>query len=616
MSFPRLAPGDARNLPLVVLAGFGEHEAAEIRALLAEDCRVATARPPRGEATAVLCLGAQLSPIEARHWIAEAGAGPLVVLTAAGPDPAMFQDLIDVDRLFYLSPGVPPPGDLAVLVHAALDRLRAAPAEEPPSPALLQALRTARRVAAQQDLATAGELLRLAAEVPVEADRVYCLLYDPADEVLWSHTSGFPAEERRESSAVGLVSFVARTGRALRVERADEDPRFDRDADDPHGEGHGSLLAVPVREPGAPVLAVLVAVRDSGPFSAQDEDALAVLASTVAPPLAQIARAAKLEAAGGSAPRAHATNAFREEALRHHAAGARDGDWLRLSPRWMNATFWLLSGLAAAFLLFAALSTIDERSSGPAVVRLTGRTEVTANQPGVVTAVGVRPGDRVAAGQILVRFQSAREAAELARIEREWELQLVERLRDLSAGAPAQALIALRAQRDLARARLEERVVRAPRAGIVRDVRSRRDQHVAAGDILLSLADHSSRPVLMALLPGDRRPMLRPGMPLSVELRGYGQAPQRLTIASVADEVVGPDEARRLLGPEVAAAMPLSGPLVRVEASFAGDTFASGGERYALHDGMWGTAEVAVRSESLLAALVPGVRAFLERLHG
>ena len=235
---------------------------------------------------------------------------------------------------------------------------------------------------------------------------------------------------------------------------------------------------------------------------------------------------------------------------------------------------------------------------------------------GPVTAVEVRPRDRVAAGDILVRFQSAREAAELARIEREWELQLVERLRDLSANPPAQALIGLRAERDLARARLDERVVRAPRAGIVGDVRCRRDQHVAAGDILLSLSGADSRPVLMAVLPGEHRPMLRAGMPLNLELRGYDHAPQRLIIASIADEVVGPEEAKRLLGPEVATAVPLNGPLVRVEAVFPGDTFEASGERYALHDGMWGAAEVPVRSESLLAALVPGLRAFMERIRG
>lgn len=611
--FPGASASEARTLPLIVLAGFGDEEAAAVRTLLAEDCRVTTARSARQEA-AVLCLGPLLSPIEARHLVSETGA--LVLLTAAGPEPAMFQDLIDADRLFYLSSGEPPPPDLAALVRAALERRRVAVATEPAPTGQLRALRAARRIAAQPDLASAGDLLQLAAEESVEANRVYCLIYDPAGEILWSRTASLAGEERHESSAVGLVSFVARTGHPVRVEHAAEDPRFEREADDPLGERCEHLLALPVCTPESEVLAVLCAVRDRGatPFSFGDEAGLALLAATVAPSLAQLALVTRLESASQNESEPRTARVYREEALEHYSTGAREGDWLRLSPRWTTATFWLLVTLVAAFLVYAMASTVDEHSAGPAVVRLTGRTEVTSSQAGLVTSVEVRPRDHVAAGDVLVRFQSAREDAELARIEREWEMQLVERLRDLSANPPAQALIALRAERDLARARLEERVIRAPRAGIVGDVRCRRDQHVAAGDILLSLSGADSRPVLMAVLPGEHRPQLRVGMPLNLELRGYDHAPQHLIITSIADEVVGPEEAKRLLGPEVATAVPLNGSLVRVEAVFPTDTFEASGERYALHDGMWGAAEVPVRSESLLAALVPGLRATLERL--
>jgi GAF domain len=617
------------RMPLVLLAGFREQEMAELRALLAGHCRVTAARSTREASlalhqdVAVVCLGPLLSPIEARHVVAELeDAAPHILLTAAGPDPAMFQDLVDADRLFYLSPGEPPPGDLAALIRAALER-RAVRAEAPAAAGLLPILLVARRIAAQPDLASAGDLLQLAAGELVDADRVYCLLYDSARETLWSRAGGLAGEERNESPAVGLVSFVARTGRPVRLERAAEDPRFERAADDPLGGGCEHLLDVPVRapEPGSEVLAVLCAVRDAGraPFSDADEAALALLAATVAPPLAQLALTASLEAAGSRAGEARGRSAaiFREEAWDYYAsAGSREGDWLRLVPRWTSATTWLLAALVAAFLAFASCSTIDEYSIGPAVVRLTGRTEVTASQEGLVAAIEVSPGEHVTRGRVLVRFESAREAAELARIEREWELQLVERLRDLSAAPPAQALIGLRAGRDLARARLEERVVRAPAAGIVGDVRCRRDQHVAAGDILLSLTGADSRPVLLALLPGEHRPQLRPGMLLNLKLRGYRHAPQRLAIAAVAGEIVGPEEAKRLLGPEVATAVSLNGALVRVEADFPRGTFEADGERYALHDGMWGSAEVSVRSESLLAALVPGLRGVLERLRG
>ena len=624
--FPGVPASGAQSRPLVLLAGFEDPEAAELRSLLETDCRVAAARSLREarlvlpEEPAVLCLGKLLSPVEARSLL-ESAPGPLALLTAAGPDPAMFQDLIDEDRLFYLSQGELPPRELSDLVRSALRR-RQTLGSEPAPAGLRQSVLAARRVAAQPSLASAGELLPLAVEEAVATDRAYCLLYDSEEDALWSRGTGLEGEERYESSAVGLVSFVARTGRPVRVERASEDPRYEREADDPSGERSGSLLALPVKTAEGRVLAVLCAVREPGrsPFSEADEAALELLASTVAPPLGQLDLAGRLEAEGRARDRhlrQRTAEVFREEALDHHVASAsREGDWLRLSPRWTTATFWLLVGLVSAFLIYSLVGTIDEYSTGPAVVRLSGRTEVTASQEGLVTSVEVRPGDQVAAGQPLVRFQSAREAAELERIEREWQLQLIEHLRDLSAPAPSQALIALQAERDLARSRLEERVVRAPRAGIVRDVRSRLNQHVASGHILLSLTSPAGMPSLVALLPGEHLPQLRAGMPLTLELRGYDHAPQNLSIDSVSEEVVGPEEARRLLGPEVAAALPLDGPLVRVEARFSESTFEANGKRYELHDGMWGTAEVRVRSEPLLAALVPGLRAVLERLRG
>lgn len=632
--FPEVAASGAQSLPLVLLAGFGEPEATELRSLLEDDCRMATARllpevrtALQDKEVAVLCLGRLLSPLEARSLLETqsppAGSPPLVLLTAAGPNPELFQDLIDRDRLFYLSQGELPSRELSELVRSALERRRQSIAEEPVPAGLRQALQVARRLAVQSDLASAGELLQLAVEEAVATDRAYCLLYDPMREVLWSQNTGLESEERHESSVVGLVSFVAHTGRPVRIERATEDPRYEREADDPLGTRCEYLLALPVRAP-APdenrILAVLCAVRDPGhdPFSPAEEAALALLAATVAPPLAQLDLAARLVGEGrllDQELQERTVEVFREEAVEYHVGvGSREGDWLRLSPRWTNATFWLLLALTAAFLAYSLVGTVDEYATGPAVVRLSGRTEVTADQEGIVTSVEVRPGDRVVVGQPLVRFQSARESAELQRIEHEWNLQLIEHLRDLSAPGPSQALIALQAERDLARARVEQRVVRASQAGLVRDVRSRPNQHVGSGDILLSLTGAASLPLLMTLLPGEHRPLLRTRMPLILELRGYGYAPQRLAITAVAEEVVDPEEARRLLGPEVATAVPLNGPVVLVEARFPDVAFEADGQRYELHDGMWGTAEVRVRSEPLLAALVPGLRTVLERL--
>lgn len=525
----RVSSLGAPALPCVLLAGFMAEEAGELSRRLEGCCEMETATGPEearsalaGRPVAVLGLGPLLSPAESRELAHQTpgAAAPLVLLTAAGPDPGLFQDLIDEDRLFYLSLGALPVAELAELIRSALERRPSIAAPkgtvdsslESPAPAgLRRSLQTARRLAAQPDLMSAGELLQLAVEEAVEADRAYCLLYDPVNGTLWSRGTALEAAERHESAAVGLVSFVARTARPVRIERLSADPRYERDADDPRGGSGERLLAVPVRGAEGKVLAVLSAIRDAGaaPFSATDQEELEVLGATVAPPLAQIELESRLDAEAQQtdrALRAQTSDLFRTEALEHHAAaGSREGDWLRISPHWMGATFWLLAGLVGAFLVYSLFGTVDQYASGPAVVRLSG-----LKGP---------------------------------------------------AGRPVAVAVAT------------------------------------------------------ALLPGQHRPLLRVGMPLSLKLPGYDPSPQRLTITAVGETVVGPEEAWRLLGPEVAGAVPLSGPVVLVQARLPGSVFEAGGKRYRLYDGLWGTAEVRLRSEPMLPALVPGLPSVPER-HG
>lgn len=493
-------------LPRVLLAGFAAEEAGELAQRLAGCCEVRTAalseearETLEGGPVAVLALGPRLALAESRRLASEAPGGVLALLTGAGPDAGLFQDLIDEDRIFYLSLGALPATELSELIRSALEPRRA----ESPAPAgAPRVLQAARRMAQQPDLESAGEILQVAVEETVEADRGYCLLYDPVAETLWSRGTGLAAEERRESAAVGLVSFVVRTARSLRVERLTADPRYESQADDPRGGRGEQLLATPVLAPGGQVLAVLSAVRDAGkaPFSAAEQAKLETLAATVAPLLAQIELEVRTEREArrrNQAFREQTSDLFRAEALEHHsAAGLREGSWLRIFPRWMGATFWLLAGLVSASLAYVLFGTVDQHVSGPAVVRVSGRAAA-----------------------------------------------------------------------------------------------------------------------VTALLPGQHRLLLRPGLPLSLKLPGYDQAPRLLEVAAVGD-VIGPQEAWRRLGPEVAGAVPLSGPVVLVQARLPGPVFEADGGTHALYDGMWGTAEVRVRSQPLLPLLVPGLKALPERGDG
>jgi biotin carboxyl carrier protein len=723
---------------------------------------------------------------------------PLFLVLAAGPDPALFQELVAEDRIFYLTKSPPEPAALAALIDSALRlhrvrrKARAAAEQAAGSAGGAQIIardadgaggaqtiaraaggaggaqataQTAgdaggpqatagsaagnqavagsargahaaasadgladhddprrapgtararhrpafdtfellRRMAIEPEPAGKAEILAEGAREAVDADRGYCLLYDPTDDSLWARDAAGTGE-RRESAAVGLASFALRSGLPVAVPRVGDDPRWDREADDPVGDGGERLLAVPARPPAgmegiarlgakkgreasrrgegsardmweggdrgdgraasewtepseAPPAAILIAVRQAAEpmFTEAERDTLERLAAAAAPYLPRPPASGDEEG-----------EIFRREALEHYQHTDEQRDPLMLSPTWTRWSYWmLLSGLAAA-LVFSLLFEVHQYASGPAVVWMGGRTDVTALAAGTVRSVEVLAGQPVAAGQVLVRFDQAQEGAELARMEQEFELQLVKRLHDPADAAAEQALVSLNAQLQLARARVRERTVTAPAAGTVADVRVRPGQYLAPGQSLLAIvpAGEGSRaadagptggaesagpasripdaglaggaegagpasragqgaissrteagPVVLVVLPGEYRPQLVRGMPIRFEISGYRYSYQRLALESVDDEIVGPNEARRYLGPDIADALTITGPVVIVRARLPGPSFKAEGKTYLYHNGMHGQAEVRVRSEKILVTLVPGLKPIFEKLH-
>jgi multidrug efflux pump subunit AcrA (membrane-fusion protein) len=300
---------------------------------------------------------------------------------------------------------------------------------------------------------------------------------------------------------------------------------------------------------------------------------------------------------------------FRREALEHYAGVQEHSAVLRLSPSWTRWIFWLLLAAAGFYGAFGVLGWVSEYASGPAVVRAEARLEVTALSPGRVTAVEVRPGQRVKEGEVLVRFFAGQEQASLERFHQEFELQLLRRMRDLTDEGARQALSTLRAEKELAEFQLEQRVVRAPQAGVVSDVRIRRGQHLTEGETVISLVREDSPLEIIAMLPGGARPLLSKGGKLRMELHGFPYQYQELTIAEVGDELVGPGEVRRYLGPELAESVTVNGAVVLVRAHSPSRFFEVDGRRLAYFDGMLGTAHARVRSERIVTAIIPGLKA-------
>jgi multidrug efflux pump subunit AcrA (membrane-fusion protein) len=307
---------------------------------------------------------------------------------------------------------------------------------------------------------------------------------------------------------------------------------------------------------------------------------------------------------------------FRAEALRNATAAPVDGDLLQISPTWTRWAYWILVAAIAWGLLYAAFGTVYEYGSGPAVVWSRDRDYVTATVSGTVEAIDVMPGQRVETGHILVRFYAAREQAELDRLQREFELQLARTLRDPSDQTAHNALTGLRTQRDLASSRVAQLVVTAPHAGVIGDIRIHRGQLIEQGDVVLGLLGKDAGGTILAMLPAQHRPRLQPGMSLRFEVTGYRYAYQEMIITSVGAQIIGPSEVKRYLGQEIGDTVQVEGPVVLIEATSPSPTFVVDGEIFNFYHGMNGTAEARLRSESILVALIPGLRILFEKIHG
>lgn len=299
---------------------------------------------------------------------------------------------------------------------------------------------------------------------------------------------------------------------------------------------------------------------------------------------------------------------FRPAAWEAFESTGRPGAPLDLAGRWIGLTYHLLVVTVVVGLLFVLFGRAGDYAHGPAVVRVEGegRLDLVTHSAGIVMTVDVRAGQRVSAGQTLARFHDEDEVMELARLDREQELKVVRILLHPGDEATRQSLASLRAARDQAAARLAERRVIAPRAGVVRNLRARPGQLLAPGDSVLTLTDEvGAAHGVVALVPGRYRPMLRPGLPLRFVLDGYPQVAAALEVDSVGDEVVGPSEIRRALGAGQADSLPIEGALVLVHARLTDPTFAFEGQRFRFYDGIPGQVDVKVGSVRIAALLFP-----------
>lgn len=249
-----------------------------------------------------------------------------------------FQPLIDADRLFYLSCGELPERELDALIDAA----RGANRRESSLDLFLPA-DDLRRLALAQSVAELSDALQTAIINALDARRSRAVLFDREHEVLWTPTEA--GEE--ESAAVGVVSFILRTGMTVCLARLAGDPRVDLELDDPDGALSDRFLGVPVRAGRGAIVAVLVALRPGheAPFEPLDVTILEALAAHASPYL-------------GSWLLDVPSSPFRHNALRELDQPLLGGpEPLRLEPRWTRGAPWLaIATLVALLLAFGFLA--------------------------------------------------------------------------------------------------------------------------------------------------------------------------------------------------------------------------------------------------------------------
>lgn len=297
---------------------------AQLGAIRAQDEAVllfgpgATAR----DVTAALELLAQRAP----------GTRCTSIVLSAQEEMADFQPVIDADRLFYLSCGELPEAELAALIDGA----RGTSGREGSADVFLPP-EDLRRMAMAENVADVADAVERAIGSVVETRRRRCVLFDRERQALWCPGDG----NEEASAAVGLASFIVRTGMTVCLARLDGDPRADLELDNPDGDPSDRFLGVPVRASRGAIVAVLVAVRperDSA-FQPAEVAVLEALAAHASPYLATWL----IETPGSP---------FRHNALRELDQPLLAGpEPLRLDGGWTRGTSWLAAAAFAAIVV-------------------------------------------------------------------------------------------------------------------------------------------------------------------------------------------------------------------------------------------------------------------------
>lgn len=502
--------------------------------------------------------------------------GPLAIVIGFGAGSEFLQEFVDSGRVFYISRDCPSAAHLRSLVAAAVrhhdsisarDNLYKSASKIPTGHVLEYCI----RLSHQTDKTSICDLLVEAVRKVVIVDRAHIALYD-ADKDSISWLDADRNQESIDSAASGLTAFVARTGECIQLESVGSDPRYDSEADNPNGCNDDRFVALPILGVGAIPVCIVVAIRapSETTFSVDDVASLVLLIESAAPPLNSALLRERLE--GLIVEETRVTDVFSREALDHYTSRAEnEGALIRTAPSWLKNAHWFCVAFLLSSLAFLTVAQVKETATGVAVVRARDKTTVTVENNSLVRGVYVSAGDRVQQGDTLARFEDTRSGTNRSTEQ-----------------------------------------LRAPAGGVVGDVRIRVGQRLSAGDEVASIVDEDSEYGVIVLLPGQYAPQIRRGMQGFITIDGYPESHEPVTIDNVDSEVLGPRDAIR--DADIGDAIAVTSPVVLMRCTLKSKRFAAQGRYYAYHDGMSARLELDLRSESMLADLVPGLKSFVRTL--
>jgi multidrug resistance efflux pump len=253
--------------------------------------------------------------------------------------------------------------------------------------------------------------------------------------------------------------------------------------------------------------------------------------------------------------RERAESLFRPAALARRFSSSGAEDVLKVDAPGTATVLGTIALLALAFLAASFFVRVESIDRGRGVVQSAGAGVLVAARAGVVSEVGVRPGSRVAKGDVLVEVDpvEARLAVDIARLQ----LELLKK--GMEHEGKARRPSTVRAQSELVR--LESAVasmtdavrqasIRAPVAGEVESISIHPHDVVAAGQRVGRVIPKDGAFTLVALVSEKSRSLVVVGDIAQLELdrfpqERFGTIPAR--IVRISDDLMSPDELPELL---------------------------------------------------------------------